>query len=166
MFTTIIKFNIVVSIQSDIQSSTQINAPDVLQQLNQNISDLVASFGFIAIDFNPRISNRNDGWAFYRTYVLTRADNTIKLIIDIRTADHPSRPALAIKNEKRLAALSQEGAPAHVMDIYYKDRNWGVQYFVGKGNEYSDPVTSLSQVDDIVSGQLHKIVDKYIDRKE
>lgn len=162
--TLVVKLNIIVANSSIIENSTQV-VPNVLQQLNETISKLVESFGFVAVDFNPRISNRNGGWAFYRTYVLESDNYSIRLIIDIRTADHPSRPSLAVKNEKRFSALSSEAervnAQPKLMDIYYKQGDRGVQYFIGKGDNYSDPVSSIAQVRDIVQKQIEKLVNSY-----
>ena len=161
MIILVTKLDIIAVNSSIIENSTQI-VPDVLEELNEDISKLVESFGFVAIDFNPRVSNRNGGWAFYRTYLLERDDYSIRLVIDIRTADHPSRPSLAVKNEKRLSALSEEisrlNAQPKLMDIYYKQEDWGVLYFIGKGNNYSDPVSSITQVHNIVEKQIEKLV--------
>lgn len=147
-----------------ITSASSHNAPALVTELHENVDKVARKCGFYrpnSLDDIP--SRRGGGWAFYDTYILEGQDSTIKLLINVRSADHSSKPNLAVKNEKRLEELrsTHPGEDVEVIDTYYKERDWGAQYYMGKGNSYSDPVDSLEKLDAMLEGHLRKLIDKY-----
>lgn len=172
----IIKLNIILEVQSDvINSSTKLESiPALMKELNSDVYSVVQSMGFESMQpIYPEPSRRGGGWAFYNVYSLQLPQCEIRLIIDVRTADHPSQPDLATKNKKRNAHMDKKlsnllddendnsTTETALVDIYYKERDWGVQYYIGKGDNYSDPVTSLDKLNTMLEGQLNKIIRKY-----
>lgn len=168
MKTTIVKLDIVIDIINNIRSSSYLDepVPELMDELHKDVDSIVQSEGFTRkLNLSNNLSRRNGGWAYYDTYTLFEGESKITLIIDVRTADHPSKPNLETKNVKRLDILKRvyegENAAHEVIDTYYHERDWGVQYYIGKGNRYSDPADSIDKFNIMLKGQLNKIKNKY-----
>lgn len=163
----IVKLSVILSvIEGRVAASVQNDdVPELMQELNTFVRNIVEEEGFSDISSSPNfLSRRNGGWAYYSTFEYCSEQSLIRLCIDVRTADHPSKPNLADKNKKRAEILQNKFGSENdyeVLDMYYKSHSWGAQYFIGKGDQYSDPVTSLTDLGKMLKGKLHKILDKY-----
>lgn len=180
MKTIIMKLDIIIDIAdtnvSASQKSMLKSVPEEMNELNSAVDVKLKAMGFHLIghyDDDPSI--RNGGWAFYNSYKLIRDDNQIKLIIAIRTANHPSKPNLVKKNENRMKGevdielrrkLKQEGYDldlndVELMDSYYDTQKSDVRYFLGKGDEYSDPVYSLDKFINYLGQRVVRLINKH-----
>lgn len=168
--TIIVKLDVAAYIGSIIASSQVTDdGPKIAKELQLSVYNVMKSEGFMLtkpLDTEP--SRRNGGWAYYDDYKYVSSESNLKVIVNIRSADHSSKPDLATKNKKRLSALernsSKEDKDANlaVLDTYYTERDWGVQYYIGKGDKYSDPVDSLDKISMMLKGQLSKLKDRYL----
>lgn len=175
--TVVVKLDVVVDIfgATIAAAGTQEPIPDVLSDLNKCTKDVFNEFGFERSELSDdEPSRRNGGWAFYNIYILVLDNLTVKFLVDVRTADHSSKPALADKNKKRKEADERDVTPqlkkqypgsshieSELMDIYYKKYDGGVQYFIGKGDTYSNPIKSLDRLKSILAAQIKKLIEKY-----
>lgn len=167
MRTVVTRLNILLELPDKAKLVASVNdeAPELMTELRNAVIRTVLEFGFTssrAIDVP--VSRRNDGWAYYDTYTLETDECKILVGIDVRSANHASKPNLKEKNKMRLDKAKYkfpEDTPIELIDTYYQERDWGAQYYIGKGNNYSDPVDSLDKLIIMLKGQLNKIVSKY-----
>lgn len=147
----------------------QVTILEFLTNVNNQVIEILESHGFSLWNNVPRnISQRNGGFAFYDTYAYYSDNVVIKLILNVRMADHPSQPDLETKNKSRIEVLESSveliksgQADLEILDIYCKKHDWGVQIFVGGNKEYSAPVTSFESMKLILDGKLRKMISKY-----
>lgn len=174
-----VKLEIVADVPALVTSSKSLKKddpiPTILKELDDKVADVVMSNGFEDNTLvSHRLSRRNGGWSIYTNYILVEDVVTVKLDIDVRASNHPSKPNLAERSAKRISALKDKVVPdlqeafdtesdigTDVLDVYYQERDWGVQYYIGKGNSYSEPITSLDKLLSILDNKIKKIVDKY-----
>ena len=180
MKTTVIKLDILIDIaETDINASQKgvlESVPEEMSELNSAVDSKLKAMGFQLIGhYDDDPSTRNGGWAFYNSYKLIGDNNQIKLIIAIRTADHPSKPNLAKKNENRMKGevdvelrhkLKQEGHELNLhdvelMDSYYDVQKSDVRYFLGKGDEYGDPVYSLDKFINYLGQRIVRLISNH-----
>ena len=159
----------------EILGSTQKDpVPAIMKELHVDVNEVTNDCGFENVyPLSNKPSRRNDGWAYYDTSVYTHGDSEVLLTINIRSANHKSKPNLQVKNAKRKDLLKKDlkniqqvypnlsDPDIAVIDTYYEQRDWGVQYYIGKGDEYSEPVDSLDKLNVILKGQLEKLKSKY-----
>lgn len=169
MTTVIAKIEVLFEVIESIDSATSnnLNIPTLMTELHTHVDKVVRKAGFIrARELDDDPSRRNGGWAYYDTYSFSNDEDCIKVLVNVRSANHPSQPNLESKNRKRTEILQKEAESIsknssdidkHVIGTYYKERDWGVQYYIGKGNKYSDPVDSLDKLDVMLIGQLNKL---------
>lgn len=169
MRTAVVLLNVIGDFADIVESSSRIEdeSPELMKELHYDVDEVVISVGFVRTRPTPdKIpSRRNGGWAYYDSYIIESDNLQIRLGINVRSADHPSKPNLKSKNKKRMDALEQELDTVdelEVIDTYYRERDWGAQYYIGKGDKYSDPVDSLDKLNTMLKGQLTKLIQKYL----
>lgn len=136
----------------------------IINKLDDSVSLIASNLGFKPLSANPRhISQKNGGYALYSTYMLSENNIQFKLIVDIRVADHPSKPNLAERNTIRedilvntIPELQSNNSNLALLDMYCKKLDWGIQIYVGKGSEYSEPLTTLESAADVVNAKIKK----------
>lgn len=159
--------------QIDIQSSEDpnlIEIPEFLSSIGNNVANIALDKGFHPLYNGTRhISRINNGLSIYSTYTLQDNNLTIKLILDIRIADHPAKPNLETRNKARIEVMKESypeikngTAKPEVLDAYCKKHDWGLQIFVGGDKEYSKPVTSVEGLQRILDGKFSKLVKNYL----
>lgn len=180
MKTIVMKLDIVIDIAdisvSASEESILKNVPEEMNELNSAVDAKLKALGFHLIGhYDDDPSTRNGGWAFYNSYKLMKDGDQIKLIIAIRTANHSSKPNLAKKNENRMKGevdvelrrkLKQEGHSLNLDDVelldsYYDTQKSDVRYFLGKGDEYSDPVYSLDKFINYLGQRVLRLINKH-----
>lgn len=176
---TVVKLSIDVDFieaNSDVASSTKIkqdvpdDAPDFLRELASGAIQILKNHGFRRYDvIDATRSTLNGGYSLYLVYLLESSDAaTVKLIVDLRTSNHPAKPDYASSQKRRKQGLDKirdahfnSSVGTEPLDLSYRNRDWGVQIFVGSTREYSQPVDSIEQALDIFDKKVAKLVEKY-----
>ena len=177
--TTVVKLNIdvdFVEVTEDVTSSTRIkqdvpdDAPDFLRELASGAIEILRNHGFRRYDvIDATRSTLNGGYSLYLVYLLESSDaSAVKLIVDLRTSNHPAKPNYTSSYQRRKKGLDKirdehfdSNVGTEPLDLSYRERDWGVQIFVGGTREYSQPVDSLEQALDIFDKKVAKLVEKY-----
>lgn len=149
------------------------DTPEFLQDVIKDIDLVVSVYGFRPyyneMQFDKsEVSHRNDGWAAYLPYVWLGEDGVIKLIIDVRIADHRSGDVVEkrktmIKNMKRkYPEITYEAVDTNTLDTYCKQTNTGTAIFIErKHGGYTESIEDFNQMDRIIEGKLDDITAPY-----
>ena len=140
----------------------------VVEGFNDNILRELRGLGFTELARNPRyVSERNGGYALYNTLVLSEPLVQFKVLMDIRVADHPSKPSLVARNadrteslEARFPELKGDYASLVLFDTYCKQHDWGVQVFIGRDAdlEYEQPLSSIESAFNVIISKIERSV--------
>lgn len=177
MKTIVVKLEVILDIV-ELPVAASINQdpiPDLMRSLKEDVDQIAEKCGLVkSVYADDHPSRRNGGWAFYTPYFYEAENKLLKIVIEIRTADHPSKPSLAKKNENREDAFRKGKLPKildenshedevglEFVDTYYQEREWGVQYYIGKGSQYSQPANSLDEFNVMLVGKFKKLIAKY-----
>lgn len=143
----------------------------VATKLKSHIDSILTSFGFIV---DPRFRGQShivpqrDGCSLYDYYLFYSDNGVIKVIIDLRVANHKAKPSFEANKQNaehkvktNLSVLDISDAQVEYLDVVFKKHDWGLQYFVGGTSDYMQPVDNINQLDSILYGKISKILEKH-----
>lgn len=170
MSTVYVKLNIEIELYSydrDVPvasgTTSKFDTHKFVKQLSEEVHSHVKLFGFQSEDDDTHISKKHGGYSLYQTYVYPGDSSEIRLVIDVRVSDHPSKPDLKTSNDRRIHNIhdSLDASNVEVLDIYCKEHNKIMYIYFGKGKNYAKPLTSVEHLKSILTGKLTKLVNKY-----
>ena len=170
MSTVYVKLNIGIELYSYAEdalvasgTTSRFDIEHFVNQLNNEIDLLVKSLGFDSSDLGMRKSRRNGGYSLYQTYLYPGDTSEIRLVIDVRVSNHPSKPDLKTSRNQRIQDMKNKlnTSNVDVLDIYCKEHNQTMYIYFGKSTDYAKPVTSVEQLKSILTGKLTKLINKH-----
>ena len=178
MSVVVIKFNIDISLyqgeaniaasrkrKTSSRNTTEVVIPDILNNVRSKIHEILERYGFSLESGIPRsISTSVLGFSFYDTYRCEMESSDIKLILNVRISNHPAKPDLITRNDIRLEMLEKDvlsldlpTCKLSLLDVYCKERNWGVEIFIGGNKDYTS-VDSFERMEYVIDGKIRKLV--------
>lgn len=128
-----------------------------IAELREKIYSYILDYGFSLYRIPEKeISNRGGGCSTYRDFKWEDDDVVIKLVVNIRVADHDAKPNLARMRKATISTLSKQipdSATAEFSDIYRTTYNWGYMVYVGGDTEYNVGI-------EYKNTENHKIADR------
>lgn len=141
---------------------------DMKHEVDEFNNDILSKLYSIGLNrdnaFPVAISEVNGGYAVYNKLFLDCKIMKITLLIDVRCGDHPSKPNLVTKSNRRHQFDDDKHSNINYIDIDVEDTycirtdEGQVVYYVGKGEEYGQPICDKERALDTVVSRIKKFI--------